>query len=92
MSAVLSNHGSLGRLVRGRQDAGGIYGVTVGKMSRSLGLPVQLHFGIITKAKTPVVQVLPVPTDAERITAMTESVAAIWEAIQVGNFYRRHTP
>ncbi|MGA2501994.1 MAG: PD-(D/E)XK nuclease family protein, partial [Tepidisphaeraceae bacterium] len=27
-----------------------IYGVTVGKMSRSLGLPVNLHFGIITKA------------------------------------------
>jgi putative RecB family exonuclease len=64
-----------------------IYGVTVGKMSRSLGLPVNLHFGIITKAKTPVVQVLPVPTDADRVTAMTESVAAIWEAIQVGNFY-----
>ena len=64
-----------------------IYGVTVGKMSRSLGLPVKLHFGIITKAKTPVVQVLPVPTDADRVTAMTESVAAIWEAIQVGNFY-----
>ena len=39
-------------------------------------VPVKLHFGIITKAKTPVVQVLPVPTGAERVTAMTESVAA----------------
>jgi hypothetical protein len=80
------------RLVSGRQDAGGIYGVTVGKMSRSPGLPVNLHFGIITKAKTPVVQVLAVPTDAERVTAMIESVAAIWKAIQVGDFYPSPRP
>ena len=52
-------------------------------------VPVKLHFGIITKAKTPVVQVLPVPTGAERVTAMTESVAAIWEAIQATSIRRR---
>ena len=52
-------------------------------------VPVKLHVGIITKAKTPVVQVLPVPTDAERVTAMTESVAAIWEAIQATAIRRR---
>ena len=55
--------------------------------ARSLGLPVKLHFGIVTKAKTPVVQIFPVPTDADRVAAMTESVAAVWEAIQGGNFY-----
>jgi hypothetical protein len=39
------------------------YGVTVSRMSHHLGLPVKLYFAIITKAKTPVVQLLPVPTE-----------------------------
>ncbi len=64
-----------------------LYGVTVSRMSRSLNLPVKLHFGIITKAKTPVVQVLPVPIDTRRVIVLKESVRGVWQAIQSGNFY-----
>jgi CRISPR/Cas system-associated exonuclease Cas4 (RecB family) len=64
-----------------------LYGATVGGMSRSLGLPVKLHFAILTKAKTPVVQILPVETSPGRVAAMKENVAAVWQAIQTGNFY-----
>jgi CRISPR/Cas system-associated exonuclease Cas4 (RecB family) len=69
-----------------------LYGVTAASMSRSLHLPVKLHFGIIIKAKTPLVQILPVPTDSGRVTAMKTSVQGVWEAIQGGNFYPSPSP
>ena len=69
-----------------------LYGVTVGKLSRDLNIPVKLHFAIITKAKTPLVQLLPVPTEPSRIEAVKESVRQVWEAIQVGNFYPNPSP
>lgn len=69
-----------------------LYGVTVGKMSQSLGLPVKLHFAIVTKAKTPVIQLLPVPTNPDRVTLMKESIMQVWQAIQVGNFYPNPSP
>ena len=69
-----------------------LYGATVGTMSESLGLPVKLHFAIITKAKKPVVQLLAVVTNPERVAAMKENVAAVWKAIKVGNFYPSPSP
>jgi len=69
-----------------------LYGVTVARMSGPLNLPVQLHFAVITKAVKPVVQILDVPTDAARVQALKESVAAVWEAIRVGNFYPNPSP
>ena len=69
-----------------------LYGVTVGGMSRSLGLPVKLHFAILTKAKKPVVQLMPVPTDPGRVEAMKETFGQVWEAIQTGNFYPNPNP
>jgi len=69
-----------------------LYGVTVGRLSKDLNIPVKLHFAIITKAKTPVVQLLPVPTDAARLAAVKESVGQVWEAIQTGNFYPNPSP
>lgn len=69
-----------------------LYGVTVGKMSQSLGLPVKLHFAIVTKAKTPVIQLLPVPTNPDRVTLMKESIMQVWQAIQMGNFYPNPSP
>jgi hypothetical protein len=69
-----------------------LYGVTIDQMGQSLRLPVKLHFGIITKAKTPVVQVLDMPTDPARVGAMKESVAAVWDAIKVGDFYPSPSP
>ena len=69
-----------------------LYGATVGTMSESLALPVKLHFAIITKAKKPVVQLLPVATNPDRVAAMKKNVAAVWEAIQAGYFYPNPSP
>ncbi len=69
-----------------------LYAATVGQMSRSLGLPVKLHFAVVTKAKTPVVQLLAVPTNTDRLALMKESVAQVWQAIQIGNFYPSPNP
>jgi putative RecB family exonuclease len=64
-----------------------IYGTTMRSMSQGLGRPTKLHFAIITKAKSPAVQLLPVPMDKDRVVALTESIRQIWQAIQAGNFY-----
>lgn len=69
-----------------------LYRLAVSRMSQHLGLPVRLHFAIITKAKTPVVQLIPVPTDDSRITGLKDSVSQIWQAIQTGNFYPSPSP
>ena len=69
-----------------------LYGFALSEMSRSLHLPVKLHFGIITKTKVPAIQILPVPTDASRVQVMTESFAAVWSAIRAGNYYPAPNP
>lgn len=69
-----------------------LYGQTVASMSRHLGLPVRLHFAVITKAKKPVVQVLEVPADQQKLAAVKQGVAQVWEAITAGNFYPSPNP
>jgi putative RecB family exonuclease len=69
-----------------------LYGITLGRLSRYLGLAIHLHYGVITKAKTPVVQLLEVAGSPERASAVKDSVHQIWQAIQVGNFYPNPSP
>jgi putative RecB family exonuclease len=69
-----------------------LYGTTMQSMSQGLGRPTKLHFAILTKAKTPVVQLLAVPTDKDRLAGLTESVRQVWQAIQAGNFYPSPSP
>jgi putative RecB family exonuclease len=69
-----------------------LYRLAVSRMSQHLGVPVRLHFAIITKAKTPVVQLIPVPSDDSRIAGLKDSVKQIWEAIQSGNYYPNPSP
>jgi CRISPR/Cas system-associated exonuclease Cas4 (RecB family) len=69
-----------------------LYAITVARMSQHLGVPVKLHFAIVTKAKTPVIQLIPVATDTGRAAAITENVRQVWEAIQTGNFYPSPSP
>ena len=69
-----------------------LYAATVEKLSRSLGLPVKLHFAVLTKHKTPQVQLLPVAVDPGRIGVLREGVAQVWQAIQSGNFYPSPSP
>lgn len=67
-------------------------GATVARMSMHLGVPVHLHFAIITKAKTPVVQLLPVLSNPERVAGVKDSVRQVWEAIQSGVDYPSPSP
>lgn len=69
-----------------------LYGVTAGTMARHLGLPIRLAFAVLTKAKAPQVQILPVPTDPTRVQAMTETALQTWSAIQAANFYPNPSP
>jgi CRISPR/Cas system-associated exonuclease Cas4 (RecB family) len=69
-----------------------LYGATVERMRQHLGLPVKLHFAILTKARTPIVQVLDIPADSGRLATMRQTVAQLWEAIQTGNFYPSPSP
>jgi putative RecB family exonuclease len=69
-----------------------LYRLAVNRMSQHLGVPVKLHFAIITKAKTPIVQLIPVPADDSRIAALKDSVSQIWLAIQSGNYYPNPSP
>ena len=69
-----------------------LYGQTVARMSRSMGLPVKLHFAVLTKHKVPRVQVLPVASDDRRVEVMRDGVAQVWAAIQTGNFYPSPSP
>ena len=69
-----------------------LYGATAGSMARHLALPIKLAFAVLTKAKTPVVQILPVPTDANRVTRMKETALATWHAIEAGHFYPNPGP
>jgi len=64
-----------------------IYASATADMAAQMGLPVKLAFAVLTKTKTPVVQILPVPTDTSRIAAMTESAVQTWAAIGAGHFY-----
>jgi CRISPR/Cas system-associated exonuclease Cas4 (RecB family) len=69
-----------------------LYGATVRQMSQHLDARVKLHFAIITKAKKPVVQLIPVQADHDRIAGLKDSVDQIWQAIQAGNFYPNPSP
>ena len=69
-----------------------LYGQTLSGMSRSLGLPVKLHFAVLTKHKKPQVQLLPVIADQQRVEILREGIAQVWAAIQSGNFYPSPSP
>ena len=69
-----------------------LYGTTLSGISNSLAIPVQLEFGVITKAKTPVIQMLSVPTEPAKILSMKQTSLQVWEAIKSGIFYPNPTP
>jgi CRISPR/Cas system-associated exonuclease Cas4 (RecB family) len=69
-----------------------LYAATVARMARVLGVPVKLHFAVITKAKKPIVQILPVPTNANTLTVLKETAVQTWAAIKTGNFYPNPSP
>ncbi len=54
-----------------------LYGQTLSGMASSLGLPVKLHFAILTKHKTPQVQLLPVAADEQRVASLRDGIAQV---------------
>ncbi|MBI1338356.1 MAG: hypothetical protein GC164_15545 [Phycisphaera sp.] len=77
-----------------------LYARTVQRMARGLSLPVSLHFVVVTKAKSPVVQVLDVPHASassahgadQEATVLTENVRQVWSAIKAGHDYAAPSP
>jgi hypothetical protein len=69
-----------------------LYASATAGMARGMNLPVKLAFAVLTKAKTPIVQILPVPTDTSRVAAMTTAALQTWSAIRAGNFYPNPGP
>jgi len=69
-----------------------LYGVMAANMARHVGLPIRLSFAVLTKAKSPKVQILTVPIDKARVASMTETALATWSAIRNGDFYTNPSP
>jgi len=69
-----------------------LYASAVQKMAQAIDLSVKLHFAVLTKHKTPRVQLLPVTIDTKRIDTLREDVDQIWQAIQSGHFYPSPSP
>jgi len=69
-----------------------LYGCTLREMSEGVGLPVRLHFAVITKAKTPVVQVLEVPASEGTLASVHENASRVWQTARAGNFYPSPSP
>jgi len=61
-------------------------------MSRHMNLPIKLCFGVITKAKSPAVQLLDVPISAGQVERVVNLIEQVWQAIQAGNFYPSPSP
>ena len=74
-----------------------LYARIVRDMADGLRLPVSLHFVVVTKAKSPVVQVLDVPTpdhlsDHGEAHRLAENVRQVWAAIKAGTDYPSPSP
>ena len=69
-----------------------LYRQTMGAMARGMNLPVQLHIVVVTKQKTPQIQIFDVPGDTGRAAAVRDGVAQVWAAMQAGNYYENPAP
>ena len=61
-------------------------------MAADLGLPMQLHFIVLTKAKTPVVEMLDLPECDHQLDQIKTTFKQVFSAITAGNFYPTPSP
>lgn len=57
--------------------------------------PVELHFGVLTKAKTPAFDLLPVPPADSDVTVLEQITGVfrqVYQAMKAGNFYPAPSP
>ncbi|MCY2924958.1 MAG: PD-(D/E)XK nuclease family protein [Planctomycetota bacterium] len=69
-----------------------LYRDLMGGMARSLGKPVRLGFGVLTKAKKPVAEYLPVPDRPGHVEQLLGTIRQVWAAVIAGNFYPNPSP
>ncbi len=53
---------------------------------------LQLHFGVITKAKSPAVQLLDVPQDENRTSKVVDLMLPVWNAMKTGVDFASPSP
>jgi CRISPR/Cas system-associated exonuclease Cas4 (RecB family) len=56
------------------------------------GKPIKLYFAVLTKTKTPVLQVHEVPCDVRDVLRTKKTVERVWQAIRSGHFYPNPSP
>ncbi len=64
-----------------------LYGHTSGPMARSLGASMQLRFVVLTKAKAPKINELPIQANPNRVARSTAVIRQVFQAMQSGNVY-----
>ncbi|MEI7835661.1 MAG: PD-(D/E)XK nuclease family protein [Planctomycetota bacterium] len=69
-----------------------LYRDLMGGMAKSLGKPVCLGFGVITKAKNPVAEYLPVFDRPGHMERLVGTIRQVWSAVVAGNFYPNPSP
>jgi putative RecB family exonuclease len=56
------------------------------------GRPVKMEYVVVTKAKAPVVETLPVEPDAHRLTQGRRIIERVWESMKAGHVYPNPSP
>lgn len=69
-----------------------LYAQLLTPLARGLGKPVQAEFVVLTKARNPVLQLLPVDLAGGRMDQLRQTIATTWQAVQAGNFYPSPSP
>ena len=66
-----------------------IYGHLLAKTGLASAGPIKLQFLVVTKAVKPVVQVLDVPHDPERVERTCQMISDVWDGVVAGIFPAR---
>lgn len=77
---------------RADQDADQLLIYAEAAKSLSDGQTISLAYGVVTKAKTPAVQVLPVACDVDRVQQTTDLMVPIWHAMKAGVDFASPSP
>ena len=64
-----------------------LYGRVLRQLAKGMAKPVQGEFVVLTKQKSPQVQVIPVFITPEAIRRTHDAIATTWQAVLAGNFY-----
>lgn len=69
-----------------------LYARVLEGIAQSMGKPARGEFVVLTKQKTPQVQVLPIAVTPDVVCRTQEAIASTWQAILAGNFYPAPSP